>query len=363
MAGGEQAEGSIWFYAPNKGAAIFFTIAFFATGIVHLWQAVRYHSWRLTGLYVLCAAFYTGGFIARVLGAFDYKNIIKYILSVVLSYAAPPLYELGNYYILGRILYFVPHCSPIHPGRVLTTFAALSSVVEALNAAGAAYVANPTLPQKLQNIGHTLFKVALILQLVVIALFVTLATTFYNRCRKAGINHVKVNQPLLVLYISSGLILTRTIYRTVEYFKLASVNVYVSGLNPDAESPIIRYEFFFYIFEATLMLANSILLNVRHPRRWLPQSTKVYLAKDGITEIMGPGYKEDRNVVATLFDPFDMYGIIKGRDKATKFWDEQPESHNMTASPGPLAGQTHPEEARDVASVERAGGAPLPAQL
>lgn len=38
---------------------------------------------------------------------------------------------------------------------------------------------------------------------------------------------------------------------------------------------------------------------------------------------MGPGYKEDRNFVATLFDPFDIYGMIKGRDNATRFWEER----------------------------------------
>ncbi|GAW26146.1 hypothetical protein SAMD00023353_2201520 [Rosellinia necatrix] len=31
---------NIWFYDPNKGAAIFFAIAFAATGAVHCWQAV-----------------------------------------------------------------------------------------------------------------------------------------------------------------------------------------------------------------------------------------------------------------------------------------------------------------------------------
>ncbi|KAI1165284.1 RTA1 like protein-domain-containing protein [Nemania serpens] len=320
---------SIWIYAPNKGAAIFFAVAFFATGAVHFWQAVHYHSWRLTGLYVFCSALFLGGFIARVLGAFDDTDIIKYIVSIVLTYAAPPLYELSNYYILGRILYFVPHCSPIHPGRVLTTFAALSAIIEAFNGTGAAYVANRSLPERLQNTGHTLFKVALILQLVVIISFVALATTFYRRCRKNGINHTKVNQPLLTLYISTALILVRTIYRTVEYFEIETINFFDPGFDPRAQSPIVRYEWLFYIFEAALMLINSVLINARHPRRWLPQSTKVYLAKDGISEILGPGYKEDRNFVATLFDPFDIYGMIKGRDNATRFWDE----HETGTSP------------------------------
>ncbi|KAI1275035.1 RTA1 like protein-domain-containing protein [Xylaria sp. FL0933] len=315
---------NIWIYEPNKGAAIFFAVAFLATGAAHLWQAIHYHSWRLTGLYVFCSLLFVGGFIARVLGAFDNTNIIKYIVSIVLTYAAPPLYELANYYILGRILYFAPHCSPIHPGRVLTTFAAVSAIIESLNGVAASYVANVSLPRHLQDLGHTLFKVALILQLVVIILFVSLATTFYWRCRKNNINHTKVNQPLLTLYISSAIIFVRTIYRTVEYFEVDAVS-YTQGLDHPPQSPILRYEWFFYVFEAALMLTNSVLLNARHPRRWLPQSTRLYLAKDGVTEIMGPGYKEDRSLIATLLDPFDVYGMIKGRDNATRFWDEQTE--------------------------------------
>ncbi|KAI2634548.1 RTA1 like protein-domain-containing protein [Xylaria nigripes] len=342
MAEGEFVAGSIWFYAPNKAAAIFFALAFFLTGAIHLYQAIHYRSWRLTGLYAFSGALFTGGFITRAIGAFDYESVTKYIVSVVLCYGAPPLYELGNYYILGRILYFVPYCSPIHPGRVLTTFAAISTIVEVLNATGAAYVANPTLPQYLQDTGHTLFKIGLILQLTVIGLFIALATTFYQRCRQASINHAKVNQPLLTLYMSSGLILTRTIYRTVEYFELASVNPYVAGLDPKAQSPIVRYEFFFYVFEATVMLLNSALFNIRHPRRWLPQSTKVYLARDGVSEIMGPGYKEDRDVIATLVDPFDIYGMIRGRDAGTRFWREprqvDDDSQETMTSSGKQAG-------------------------
>lgn len=41
--------------------------------------------------------------------------------------------------MLGRILYYVPYYSPIHPGRVLTTFAALSMLIEALNGTGSSY--------------------------------------------------------------------------------------------------------------------------------------------------------------------------------------------------------------------------------
>ncbi|XXH01167.1 blue light receptor [Hypoxylon texense] len=273
MEDGQYVDGSVWFYAPNKGAPIFFAVAYLATGAVHFWQAV-------------------------------------------------PLYELANYYVLGRVLYFVPYYSPIHPGRVLTTFAAISMIVEILNGIGASYIANQTLPQDVRERGYSLLKAALIMQFAVVSLFLVLAATFQRKCRRNGINHVKVNRPLLTLYISSAIIMVRCVYRTIEFFDIADANLSSSEFDPSTISPVVRYEWFFYVFEATLMLCNSVLLNVRHPRRWLPKSTKVYLAKDGVTEITGPGYKQERNFVASLFDPFDLYGMIKGRDKTTRFWEE-----------------------------------------
>ncbi|KAI0895043.1 RTA1 like protein-domain-containing protein [Annulohypoxylon nitens] len=322
MEDGQYVDGSIWFYAPNKGAPIFFAVAFAISGGVHFWQAMHYQSWRLTGLYFLCSLLFVAGFIVRTLGAFDYTNLIYYIVSTCLIYAAPPLYELCNYYVLGRVLYFVPYHSPIHPGRVLTTFAAISTIIETLSGIGAAYQAIRTLPVDLQQTGQTLLKAALILQLVVVCLFLALAITFHSRCRRNGINHAKINQALLTLYISSAIITARCIYRTVEFFDISSVNFSSPDVDFSTLNPIIRYEWFFYVFEALLMLCNSILLNIRHPRRWLPKSTKVYLARDGMTEITGPGYKQERNFLATLLDPFDLYGMIKGKDQKSRFWDD-----------------------------------------
>ncbi|KAI1501547.1 RTA1 like protein-domain-containing protein [Biscogniauxia marginata] len=322
MEDGRIVPGSVWFYAPNRGAPVFFAVAFLGTSAVHFWQAAHYKSWRLTWLYIFSSLLFAVGFIFRELGAFDYDDIIKYIVSICLCYAAPPLYELGNYHILGRILYFVPYHSPIHPGRVLTTFAAISIVIETLNGIGASYVSNRLLPQDLQQTGQTLLQVALIMQLVVVSVFVVLAATFQRRCRKNGVNNAKVNQALLTMYISTAIIMARCIYRTVEFFDFETADFDSPGFDASSLSPIIRYEWFFYVFEASLMLGNSVLLNVRHPRRWLPESTKVYLARDGATEVMGPGYKDERGLVMTLVDPFDVYGMITGKDKETRFWGD-----------------------------------------
>jgi hypothetical protein len=224
----------------------------------------------------------------------------------------------------------VPHLAPIHPGRVITTFAAISAIVEALNANGAARSANQNASQKYQDTGHDLLKAALIIQIVVILLFVALAITFRRRCIRAGIKKTNLNNVLWTLYASSALLAIRTIFRNVEYFTLVQLHL-TSGTNPSSLNPLIRYEWFFYVFEASFMLANQVLWNVRHPRHYLPVSTKIYLAPDNVTEIEGPGYKDDRNFILTILDPFR---LATGRDKNTRFWD-----NNTSGGAGAGAGR------------------------
>ncbi|EPE03385.1 rta1 domain protein [Ophiostoma piceae UAMH 11346] len=324
MEDGKYVDGSIFFYAPNKGAPVLFALAFLASGLGHALQCRKHQSWRLTGLYVFCATIFTVGFVLREIAAYNYTNVNLYIASVVLVYAAPPICELANYVVLGRILYYVPHLSPIHPGRVLTTFTAISMLVEVLNANGAAYAANTTLSASQQKTGHALLKASLVLQVVVIVLFLALAAVFHRRTVRAGIASKKLTGALATLYTSEALLLVRTIYRVVEYFSVAGLHYSGdAGVDPQTLSPIIRYEWFFYVFEALLMLANTVLMNMRHPRHYLPKSTKTYLGRDGVSEITGPGYKEERGFVMTLLDPFDVVGLIKGRDKQTAFWEQQ----------------------------------------
>lgn len=321
MEDGRYVDGSVYFYAPNKGAPVFFAVAFAASGFFHIYQCIHYKSWRVTGLFVVCAVFFTAGFIVREMGAFDYTDLIKYIISICLIYGAPPLLELANYNILGRALYYIPYHSPIHPGRVITTFAVISGVVEALNGNGAALTANQSLAEWRQQIGRSLLKASLMIQVVVIILFLLLAGVFHRRCLRAGIKHSGLYSVLYTLYASSTLLMARTVFRVVEYWSIADLH-FVEGLDPTTLSPAIRYESFFYVFEAGLMLCNVCMLNFRHPRKYLPKSTKTYLAQDSVTEVTGPGYKDPRSFLATLIDPFDLAGLIKGEDKKNRFWEQ-----------------------------------------
>ncbi|EAS36356.3 RTA1 domain-containing protein [Coccidioides immitis RS] len=322
MPDGKPVDGSLYIYAPNKIAPIIFTAAFTLTGGIHLWQCSHYKSFKLMGLHLLSCLMLTAGFALREYGAFEYlytkKNLDVYIASTSMIYMAPPILELANYHVLGRILYYVPYCSPLHPGRVLTTFGALSAVVEVLNAIGVAYIANKSLPENLRELGEALIKASLITQIVVISLFYFLAGIFHQRTAKAKVNVRSVMAPLRTMYISTFLILVRCIYRTVEQFDISDTEI-----NSEADlstlSPAVRYEWYFYVFEASLLLLNSFLWNWRHPGRFLPQSSKVYLAQNGATEIEGPGWNDNRSLLITLLDPFGFFGPRKEKEKP--FWE------------------------------------------
>jgi hypothetical protein len=236
-----------------------------------------------------------------------------------------PLLELANYHVLGRILFYIPYFAPLHPGRTLTTFGFVSMIVEVLNALGVSYLANPNVGGKRIRLGHVLMKVSLVVQVIIIALFSIVAGLFHRRCTKAGITSRNIQRPLLTLYVSMALILVRTIYRMVEHFGASHIpSNPPPGWDPNSLSPLVRFEWYFYVFEASLMLINTILWNVNHPRHYLPEDYHIYLAQDGETELVGPGWEDDVPWFITFLDPFGITAaVISSKTRKDKpFWED-----------------------------------------
>ncbi|RMJ25516.1 RTA1 domain protein [Aspergillus sp. HF37] len=310
-------DGSFWFYIPNKGAPIAFTILFAASGFMHTYQCFRYKSWKVSGLLPWAASIFAVGFGIRAAAAFGrWNNLNLFIASSVFVLFGPPIYEVANFVTLGRILYYIPYHAPMHPGRVWTTFIAIGIMIELINSSGAALLANSSNPEA-QDVGKALLKAVLIMQLALMIGFVAVAGRFHYSCARAGVLNQNVKRVLSVLYTSCALITIRTTYRTVEYFTVSSFNVNVM----DNVSPIVKDEWLFWVFEATLMFCNTTVLNIFHPMRCLPRSNKIYLATDGVTEIEGPGYEDRRAFIMTVIDPFDLYGLITNRGKQDRYWE------------------------------------------
>ncbi|GAB1318918.1 RTA1 domain-containing protein [Madurella fahalii] len=296
MADGEPVLGSLYVYAPNQVAPIFFAVAFGCSAVGHIWQCYRYKAFRLIGLHPLCAILFTAGYALREYGAFNYlfsiQNLLIFIFSQVFIFVCPPLLELANYHVLGRIFYYVPFLTPLPPGAVLRTFGGVMAVVEALNAIGVALAANPSSQPSQQALGKNLTVAAVAIQVAVIASFFALAGLFHFRIIKTGIRARAVAVPLRTLYASMALIFVRSVYRLVEHTGHTEVRL----RDMDALrrlTPLLRYEWFFYVFEASLMLINSAIWNVWHPGRYLPRSHQVHLAEDG-TEVRGEDKPDER---------------------------------------------------------------------
>ena len=69
------------------------------------------------------------------------------------------------------------------------------------------------------------------------------------------------------------------------------------------------------VFEASLMYLNVLILNIFHPGRFLPMSDRCYLDAKG-QEIESAddrgGWDDDRPWYITLFDPFNIQGLVHG---------------------------------------------------
>lgn len=297
--------------------------------MLHTYQSAKYHSYKTTWVYAWSALIFVAGYSLRAYGAFHFGNINVYIASLVLLYAAPPVYELGNYIVLSRCLRHIPHLSPLHPDRTLTLFLGLSIVIEVLTANGAVKTVTGD-SQASIDVGKALLKTTLVLQLAVMVLLLAIAGTYHRRCRRAGIfrsnsGTADVENVLLTMYGSCTLITIRTVFRTAEYFAVASLRPPFRNLTD--LSPLVRYEWFFWVFESAVMLVNSLLLNARHPGRYLPRRHDVFLLPDG-RERVGVEVSDRRPVWQKCCDPFDLYGFVMGKDE--KWWLKEDASGHTT---------------------------------
>jgi hypothetical protein len=222
--------------------------------------------------------------------------------------SGPPVYALINYFILSRILFYIPYLAPLHPGRVATTFIGLDAVCEILIGQGAWRMANSSMTEKQRQLGADLVTASLCLQAALFGAFGILAAQFHRRANRAKVLSRDLRIVLYVLYTSASIVTIRCIYRLVEY---------IMGW----DSAIYKNEIFFWIFEAVIMFLNTALLNLFHPGKRLPSSNSVFLDRDGVTERRGPGWDDDRPWIITVFDPFDIWGLLNKRDQKTQFWD------------------------------------------
>jgi hypothetical protein len=234
--------------------------------------------------------------------------------------AAPPLYGAAEFLILSRLLPYLPYHAFIHPGRIISTFAFLSALIETLIATGAANSAGRDRDLSVQKVGQDLLQAGLVLQCCVEVGFISLVALLEYRCRKAGHFTHPVRSIFYVLYVTSLMLLVRCIIRVLEAFEETQCDSGTwCGVIP-------THEAFLWIFEVVNITLFVVLLVLFHPGKYLPDNSNIFLDPiDGKTERLGPGFSKAkrRSIWKTCVDPFNLGAkLMGGGMPISRFWEE-----------------------------------------
>jgi RTA1 like protein len=108
--------------------------------------------------------------------------------------------------------------------------------------------------------GLALLKASLVLQIFFSVVFIGILILFHRRCSAANgfddNRNKNARTAIFALYASATLILVRNIFRTVQIFS-------------SPQSPAWTAEAYFWVFDATLLLVATLILNVWHPGKLL----------------------------------------------------------------------------------------------
>ncbi|KNG88491.1 hypothetical protein ANOM_003232 [Aspergillus nomiae NRRL 13137] len=259
-------EFKLYRYTPSLGAAVLFLILFALITLYHLYQVIRLRSWYFL-VFVFGGVFQVIGYICRALAHNDTNSIPIYSIGTIMILLAPPLYAASIYMTLGRLIkYLDAEALSIVPTRWLTLIFVIGDVVAfVMQAAGGGIMASGSLSA--MNTGETVTIVGLAVQLAFFSVFIVTSTIFHWR-----IHHNPTERSLIkgqskwtettwvtvmgVLYVSSVLILVRSIFRLIEY---AQGNA----------GYLISHEVFMYVFDSMLMFFTMVVMGFYHPSKLL----------------------------------------------------------------------------------------------
>ncbi|MCJ1281756.1 hypothetical protein MMC26_001079 [Xylographa opegraphella] len=245
-------------YDPSLPAAVIFIVLFIAATALHIFRLFRTRTWFFIPL-IVGGFFEWIGYVGRALSASQTPDwtLGPYIIQALLLLVAPALFAASIYMQLGRIILATDGEKYSLIKRTwLTKIFVMGDVLSfGVQAAGGGIMAGGT--EASFNSGQTVVVVGLILQIVFFSLFTVVAFVFNHRLRRAfsktateaGGTHQK---HLNALYLSSLLIMVRSIFRVVEY-----------ALGNDGY--LMQHEWFLYVFDAVLMVGVMVVFLVVHP--------------------------------------------------------------------------------------------------
>ena len=188
---------------------------------------------------------------------------MPYVMQSTLLLLAPILFAASLYMTLSRVVLAVDgsQFSPISP-RWLTrifVFGDVFSFLVQASGAGLRVQAGSGDSDIDPNLGSNIIVGGLIFQIIIFGVFVLVSVVFNMRFRKSHrpnptASDVPWQQVLNMLYITSGFVMVRNIFRVVEY---------VMG----SDGYLLSVEWGVYVFDAALMTLTMFWFLWRYPHR------------------------------------------------------------------------------------------------
>ncbi|KAK0101078.1 hypothetical protein ONS95_012937 [Cadophora gregata] len=222
---------------------------------VHIFQMCKSRAWFLIPL-VLGGLFEVIGFAARAYSASQEApnwSLGPYIIQSVLTLVAPALFAGSIYMILGRVILMTDgeRYSMVRQKWLTKIFVCGDIFAFLLQSGGAGLMSSSSKAKT----GEYVVVGGLIFQILFFGLFVVVAFIFHTRLQKSPTStslSVPWKKHLWALYISSALILIRSIFRVIEFLQ-------------GNAGYLFSHEVFMYVFDAILMFGVLVLFCWLHP--------------------------------------------------------------------------------------------------
>ncbi|CAI4215857.1 unnamed protein product [Parascedosporium putredinis] len=239
-----------------------FGIAFGLATLGHLFIVVRKRSWFFCA-FLIGGLLETAGYIARFVSCSDESALGPFIVQTICILVAPALFAASVYMILGRLILHLnaASISPISPRWLTKIFVGGDVASFLIQVFGSGMLSNA----KTTSTGQTVILIGLIVQILFFGLFMVVTVVFHRRFVQAGMDLRREPQRrgqigwkhiIYVLYLVSGLIFVRSVFRLVEYAQ-------------GHEGALLSNEVFLYIFDSVLMLGVMVVLLFYHPTKLL----------------------------------------------------------------------------------------------
>ncbi|KAL7627955.1 hypothetical protein AAE478_002151 [Parahypoxylon ruwenzoriense] len=252
---------TFYHYQPSIAAATVFIITFAISAIIHTKVLFQKKTWYFIP-FVLGCLFEAVGYLGRAMSSTESPNYTKnpYIMQSILLLLGPTLFAASIYMILGRLVVLLEaeSYSMIRP-RWLTKVFVLGDILSFFAQGGGGGMLTQAKSEDDVRRGENIIIGGLGIQIAFFGFFMVVTMVFHRRIvRNPTRSSLTLPTPwgklLVVLYISSMLIMVRSVYRVAEY---------VMGSEGEFQSK----EVYLYCLDALPMLIVAIAYNWFHPSR------------------------------------------------------------------------------------------------